>query len=277
MTNIRKDCLLDELNWNLSAGADEVIAEDPCDYFAVSTAKAAKEALLPTSAPAPAAFTAATPAAPATAVAAPATAATAAASDLKTISTLAELKEEMLSFKGCGLKTTATNTVFADGVPTAPVMIIGEAPGADEDRIGLPFVGKSGMLLDKMLESIGLSRARNVYISNILPWRPPGNRAPTPAEVVACLPFIKRHIELVAPKILVFLGASAASALLGVTESVSRIRGKWFKYEGTPALVTFHPAYLLRTPLQKKSGWQDMLALEEKLAEETAKETKEEM
>ena len=267
MTNIRKDCLLDELNWNLSAGADEVIAEEPCDYFAVSAARPAKEALLPTSAPAPDAFTAAAPAAPATA----------AASDLKTISTLAELKEEMLSFKGCGLKTTATNTVFADGVPTAPVMIIGEAPGADEDRIGLPFVGKSGMLLDKMLESIGLSRARNVYISNILPWRPPGNRAPTPAEVVACLPFIKRHIELVAPKILVFLGASAASALLGVTESVSRIRGKWFKYEGTPALVTFHPAYLLRTPLQKKSGWQDMLALEEKLAEETAKETKKEM
>jgi len=261
MTSIRQDCLQDELSWNLSAGADEIIAETPCDYFTESTEKLSKSSPLPTPVPSPP-----------TASARPAAAADA---PLKTVSTLSELRETMLSFKGCGLKTTATNTVFADGVPTAPVMIIGEAPGADEDRIGLPFVGKSGMLLDKMLESIDLSRARNVYISNILPWRPPGNRAPTPAEVVACLPFIKRHIELVAPKILVFLGASAASALLGVTESISRIRGKWFKYEGTPALVTFHPAYLLRTPLQKKYGWQDMLTLKEKLAEETAKETKE--
>jgi len=263
MTSITQDCLQDELSWNLSAGVDEIIAETPCDYFAESAEKLSKDVPLPSPIPAPA------PTRPASVAAA------AAAAPLKTVSTLSELRDTMLSFKGCGLKTTATNTVFADGVPTAPVMIIGEAPGADEDRIGLPFVGKSGMLLDKMLESIGLSRAKNVYISNILPWRPPGNRAPTPAEVVACLPFIKRHIELVAPKILVFLGASAASALLGVTESISRIRGKWFKYEGTPALVTFHPAYLLRTPLQKKYGWQDMLTLEEKLAEETAKETKE--
>ncbi len=267
MTNIKQDCLSDELSWNLCSGADEVIAETPCDYFAVSTEQLSKDTSLKTPA---------TAAAPSPVRSAASYTSAAPTASLKTISTLSELRDSMLSFKGCSLKTTATNTVFADGVPTAPVMIIGEAPGADEDRIGLPFVGKSGMLLDKMLESIGLSRAKNVYISNILPWRPPGNRAPTPAEVVACLPFIKRHIELVAPKILVFLGASAASALLGITESISRIRGKWFKYEGTPALVTFHPAYLLRTPLQKKYGWQDMLTLEEKLAEETAKETKEE-
>ena len=274
MTNIKLDLLQDELSWNLSSGADEVIAETPCDYFAESAEKLPKEAAplrAPTPSPLPARTATISPAFAASA----ASASAAAAAPLKTVSTLSELRDTMLSFKGCGLKTTATNTVFADGVPTAPVMIIGEAPGADEDRIGLPFVGKSGMLLDKMLESIDLSRAKNVYISNILPWRPPGNRTPTPAEVVACLPFIKRHIELVAPKILVFLGASAASALLGITESISRIRGKWFKYEGTPALVTFHPAYLLRTPLQKKYGWQDMLALKEKLAEETAKETKE--
>lgn len=184
---------------------------------------------------------------------------------------LEELQKALNAFEGCPLKKTAKNTVFGQGNPHAEVMLIGEAPGADEDRIGLPFVGLSGQLLDKQLNAIGLSRQTNVYISNIIPWRPPGNRSPSDTEISLCLPFIKRHIELVNPKILITLGGIAFTALLGKGETISKARGIWHSYqtEGLVApidvLPTFHPAFLLRTPAQKKATWHDFLMVQEKL------------
>ena len=186
--------------------------------------------------------------------------------------TLEELRASLAAFDGCALKRTATNLVFADGNPEADVMIVGEAPGADEDRLGLPFVGVSGKLLDRMLSFIGLDRS-SVYITNVLPWRPPGNRKPTQAEVAACLPFTKRHIELAKPKILVLTGGAAASTLLETTQTISRIRGRWHSYsspglqQSIDALPTYHPAYLLRTPGQKRQAWRDFLSIKIKLLE----------
>ncbi len=178
--------------------------------------------------------------------------------------TLDELRAELLAFEGCTLKATATQLVFADGNPEADIMIVGEAPGADEDRIGRPFVGRAGQLLDKMLAAIGLDR-RHVYIANVVPWRPPGNRTPTPIETSACLPFMRRQIELVHPKILVCLGAAATQTLLGTREGIMRIRGRWHEYdmegEKIPAIVMLHPAYLLRQPSHKKFAWQDLREL----------------
>lgn len=185
--------------------------------------------------------------------------------------TLAELEAAIRAFDGCPLKRTAMNTVFADGNPKARVMLVGEAPGEDEDRQGLPFVGVSGKLLDQMLKAVGLDRT-SVYISNILPWRPPGNRSPTPGETATCLPFIRRHIALAAPEILVFLGGTAAKTLLNTTQGVTRLRGRWIDCpldgEGKiiPALPMLHPAYLLRNPASKKEAWRDMLLLAERLA-----------
>jgi uracil-DNA glycosylase family 4 len=178
--------------------------------------------------------------------------------------TLEELRAELLAFEGCGLKATATQLVFADGNPEADIMIVGEAPGADEDRLGRPFVGRAGQLLDKMLAAIGLDR-RHVYIANVVPWRPPGNRTPTPIETSACLPFMRRQIELVDPKILVCLGAAATQTLLGVKEGIMRIRGRWHEYDMAglkiPAIAMLHPAYLLRQPSHKKFAWQDLREL----------------
>jgi uracil-DNA glycosylase len=178
--------------------------------------------------------------------------------------TLEELRAQLLAFEGCALKATATQLVFADGNPNADIMIVGEAPGADEDRQGLPFVGRAGQLLDKMLGAISLDR-RHVYIANVVPWRPPGNRTPTPLETSICLPFMRRQIELVRPKILVCLGAAATQTLLGVKEGIMRIRGRWYDYDmaGTniPAIAMLHPAYLLRQPSHKKFAWQDLREL----------------
>ena len=178
--------------------------------------------------------------------------------------TLEELKDALARFEGCALKATAKSLVFADGNPNGRVMIVGEAPGADEDRIGLPFVGRSGQLLDRMLAAIGLSRKDDVYIANLLPWRPPGNRTPTPQEVAICLPFIQRQIQLADPDILLCIGGPSAQGLLGLS-GILASRGKWQEYEtGTrriPAMATLHPAYLLRQPLQKRLAWRDMRAL----------------
>ncbi|PNG26086.1 uracil-DNA glycosylase [Methylocella silvestris] len=178
--------------------------------------------------------------------------------------TLEELRAELLAFEGCGLKTTATQLVFGDGEAGAKIMFVGEAPGADEDRQGVPFVGRAGQLLNRMLAAIGLDR-RDVYISNVVPWRPPGNRTPTMIETAACLPFTRRQIELVGPKILVCLGLPSAQTLLGAKDSMTRIRGRWLTYDcgGTPirAIALFHPAYLLRQPGQKKLAWQDLRML----------------
>ena len=187
------------------------------------------------------------------------------------VQNLEELKQIVESFGGCSLKFSANSTVFGYGNHNAEVMFVGEAPGADEDRIGKPFVGRSGQLLDKMLAAINLHRD-DCYISNILPWRPPGNRTPTDGEVAVCLPFLRRQIELVNPKILFLLGASAANALLENNDSISGLRGKILEYKTDmgkiiPTLASYHPAYLLRSPAQKAKAWSDLLRLRRKLNE----------
>jgi uracil-DNA glycosylase family 4 len=180
------------------------------------------------------------------------------------------LRAMLERFEGCGLRLTAKRLVFADGNPQARVMFVGEAPGREEDIEGLPFVGRSGQLLDRMMAAIGLDRT-TAYIANIIPWRPPGNRTPTPQESQICLPFIKRQIELADPDILVCLGGPSAAALLGTTEGIRKSRGRWRVYHtGTReirAIATFHPAYLLRTPLEKRFAWRDFQAIRAALAE----------
>jgi uracil-DNA glycosylase len=179
--------------------------------------------------------------------------------------TLDDLKAAMEAFEGCALKQTAQRLCFADGNINARIMLVGEAPGADEDRAGLPFVGRSGQLLDRMLAAIGLDRTNDVYIANTVPWRPPGNRTPSQLETAICQPFIARQIELKAPDLLVCLGGPSAQSLLGIRDGILKARGRWFSYVSggreIPALATLHPAYLLRQPLQKRQAWQDMKAL----------------
>lgn len=185
-------------------------------------------------------------------------------------SSLTELRDVLAAFEGCALKKTAKNLVFADGSPGGPLMIIGEAPGGEEDRQGVPFVGPAGKLLDLMLKSIGLDRDQ-ARVTNILPWRPPGNRSPTDAEIAACLPFVKRHIELVAPKILILVGGTAAKTLLEKTQGITRLRGHWYTYESAgldtsiDTRAILHPAYLLRSPAQKRETWLDLLEIKHRL------------
>jgi DNA polymerase len=189
------------------------------------------------------------------------------ASELATAAqTVAELKAALAAFDGCSLRDTATNLVFADGNPAADLMLIGEGPGAEEDRSGKPFVGPSGQLLDRMLASIGLNREKYL-ITNLIPWRPPGNRNPTDNEVMLCLPFLHRHIALTKPRHIVLLGGQASQALLGSGLGISRLRGRWHaaKVPGLdqplPALPLLHPAYLLRRPGAKREAWADLLLL----------------
>ncbi len=182
---------------------------------------------------------------------------------------LGELEEALAGFDGCTLKATAKQLCFADGNPNARLMLIGEAPGAEEDRLGKPFVGPSGRLLDRILAEIGIDRA-TAWITNVIFWRPPGNRAPTTGEIAVCQPFLERQIELLAPRIILFVGGIAAKALLGRAEGVTKLRGRPFTYTSTdgreiPCLVTFHPAYLLRQPLNKRFVWRDMLQLRARL------------
>lgn len=186
-------------------------------------------------------------------------------------SSLEQLQEIVEKFEGCALKFNAKNTVFGAGNEQAKVMIIGEAPGADEDRIGKPFVGRSGHLLEKMLNAIGLKR-EEVYITNVLPWRPPGNRTPTDGEVAVCLPFLKKQIDIIKPQIILLLGGSAANALLDNNEPISKLRGRWLEYVGLDknkiaALASFHPAFLLRNSAQKAKAWVDFLRVQKKLKE----------
>jgi uracil-DNA glycosylase family 4 len=178
--------------------------------------------------------------------------------------TLEVLRALLENFDGCALKSTATRLVFADGNPQARIMFVGEAPGREEDIEGLPFVGRSGKLLDRMISAIGLDRS-SAYIANVIPWRPPGNRTPTPQETQLCLPFIQRQIELVNPDVLVTLGNPSTQTLLSTREGIMKTRGRWFEYDtGTRvirALATFHPAYLLRSPSYKRLAWQDLRAI----------------
>lgn len=253
------------------AGVDALVQETPVDRFA---GEEAPRAAAPTREPAtrqPSARGAApVPQAAQTAPAAPEEAAMSARELARGASTLDELKEILRNFDGCALKQTATQLVFADGNPQARVMFVGEAPGRDEDIEGLPFVGRSGKLLDRMLAAIGLDRT-SVYIANIIPWRPPGNRTPTPQESAICLPFILRQIELAGPQIVVCLGGPSAQTLLGVKDGITKIRGRWLSFNAgsreVRAMPTFHPAFLLRSPLQKRLAWRDFLAIKKALGE----------
>jgi DNA polymerase len=266
---------LQALNLQLGFGVDEAIGDTPVDRYTLSAADTATLAATPdTKRPEKGNESRTAVQQPPRSSPGSGDAALESTSAADSAQTLEELRTTLAAFEGCALKRTATNLVFADGNPAASVMIIGEAPGADEDRLGLPFVGVSGKLLDRMLGFIDLDRT-SAYITNVLPWRPPGNRKPTQAEVAVCLPFIKRHVELANPKILVLAGGAAASTLLDTSQGISRIRGRWHNYSSPglthpiSALPTFHPAYLLRTPGQKRFAWRDMLALKLKLLEFT--------
>ena len=262
------------LRWYVEMGADEAIGAEPVNRFAPSPAAAPPPPPPPLHPPAAHAIAAAPPRALAESLAEAAQSARRLAAGAETVSALAAL---VAGFEGCGLKRTATNTVFADGNPAAPVMIIGEAPGADEDRIGRPFVGRAGQLLDRMLSAIGLDR-QSVLITNIVYWRPPGNRTPTTSEIASCLPFVLRHISLVRPKLLVLAGATAAGALLPGGQGITRLRGRWFDLEipglvePVPTLPMFHPSFLLRAPERKREAWRDLLALRARLDQVLRKE-----
>jgi len=272
------ETLADILAFHLEAGVDVALGEEPVDRFSESAAeKAAPRARAAAPQPAADRPSPARPAPPPARVELPAPdlvtpdqAASEAREAATTAPTLEALQALLESFEGCSLKHTATRLVFADGNPQARVMLVGEAPGRDEDIEGKPFVGRSGKLLDRMLGAIGIDRT-SAYIANVVPWRPPGNRTPTPQETAICLPFIRRQIELANPDILVCLGGPSAQTLLGIKDGITKARGRWMDYHtGTrviPALATFHPAYLLRTPLGKRMAWRDMLAVQQKLAE----------
>ncbi len=273
--------LISALTWHIDAGADEVLQDTPNDRTAGLAAFLKPENTIETK-------EAGTPKTIASRIEMiePLTgtgeAMAEATKRAAACQTLEELREAILTFDGLAIKKTAMNMVFSDGNPKARVMLVGEAPGADEDKQGKPFVGVSGQLLDRILASIGLSRTEEdpqkaVYISNILNWRPPGNRTPAPSEIDLSLPFIERHIALVKPDILILCGGVSAKGLLGSSESISKLRGKFHDYKPLtagisddtlvlPAIATYHPAYLLRTPSQKKLVWADMLMLREKLS-----------
>ncbi len=263
------------LRWLVEAGADEAIGETPLDRFAalpppppvaVPAAKAQTRAAAQLAPPPVAA--APTLAAPQPAAQAELAARAAAAA----AQSLAELQAAVAAFEGCALKATATSLVFADGNPAAPLMLMGDAPRADDDRAGTPFAGEVGVLLDRMLAAIGLAR-RDVYIANTIPWRPPADRPPTAAEIAACLPFARRHIALARPKVLVLFGDLAARSLLASAEGIIKLRGRWKSYEDPalpapiPVLATYHPWYLLKQPLQKRDSWNDLLSIKQKIAE----------
>jgi len=262
----------------VDSGADAVIGETPVDRVAETPAPASSrpENTEPRSGEKPVHIsrtnmlpTAQAKTAPQTTPpASPETAIMAAREAARSATSLEALQSLLAAFEGCALRATATQLVFADGNPQSRVMLVGEAPGYDEDVIGRPFVGRSGKLLDLMLAAIGLDR-KSAYIANVVPWRPPGNRTPTPQETAICLPFIRRQIELADPDILVCLGGPAMQTLLEIKEGITRSRGRWFPYDTGSreirALATFHPAFLLRSPLQKRFAWRDFLALKKAL------------
>jgi DNA polymerase len=260
----------DILSFYLEAGVDALLGEEPVDRMADEAPPPA--ASLPSPPPTTARDEPARiyfQSKPASAPAAPEAAVMAAREAAKSAASLEDLRALLEKFEGCSLRNTATQLAFADGNPQSRVMFVGEAPGYEEDISGCPFVGRSGKLLDQMLTAIGLDRT-TAYIANVVPWRPPGNRTPTPQETSICLPFIRRQIELANPDILVCLGGPSAQTLLGIKEGITRSRGRWFPYDtGTReirALPTFHPAFLLRSPLQKRLAWRDFLAIKKALA-----------
>jgi uracil-DNA glycosylase family 4 len=254
------------LAFYLEAGVDCALGEVPVNRLADPDVVPAPRTVAPPAPPRPP-----TPPPPTAAIAAraetivaPEAAINSAREAARTAPTLEALRQLLENFDGCALKHTATRLVFSDGNPQARVMFVGEAPGRDEDIEGLPFVGRSGKLLDRMISAIGLDRSK-AYIANVIPWRPPGNRTPTPQETQICLPFIQRQIELVNPDVLVTLGNPSTQTLLQTREGIMRTRGKWFDYDtgsrSIRAIATFHPAYLLRSPSYKRMSWQDLRAI----------------
>ncbi len=262
----------DLLVFYAEAGVDAALGETAKDYLSQAPEPAA--APEPERADAPARRLAGSPptqpAAPAVAAPPAAEAAMLSAREAADrAGSLQELRAILQDFNGCALKMSATQLVFADGNPQARVMFVGEAPGREEDLRGLPFVGKSGKLLDRMMAAIGLDRT-SAYIANIVPWRPPGNRTPTPVETQTCLPFLLRQMELVGPEVVVTLGNPSTQTLLQTSEGITRTRGRWFPFKAGAREVrlmpTFHPAFLLRSPLQKRLAWRDFLAIRKALA-----------
>jgi uracil-DNA glycosylase family 4 len=266
---------LAHLAWQVELGADEAILDAPVNRFeTVEKAEnpapsAIAQALQAQKPAAPAAPVARAPDKTAAAAAAVAQAEALAAS----ATTLSELQAALAGFEGCELRHGARNLVFSDGNPAARVMIVGEAPGRDEDIQGKPFVGRAGQLLDAMLGAIGLSRTAgdagsSVYITNMLPWRPPQNRDPTPEEISMLQPFVRRHVELADPEVLILMGNSACFGLMG-KRGITRLRGNWEDVSGRPAMPMFHPAYLLRNPVAKREAWADLLSLKARLGRDT--------
>ena len=267
------------MEWYVEAGVDILLEDNPIDRFSETPPSPRRKATTSTnqSAPSPAqrlAQKAENAPRPAPVVKQQTTMPDGATVELAKsiaakVTSLEALKEAMASFEGCNLKRTAKSLVFADGNPEAKIMLIGEAPGRDEDIQGLPFVGRAGQLLDKQLAAIGLDRTM-VYITNVIPWRPPGNRTPTPQETEICRPFIERHIELINPDVILMLGGSSAKTLLNTSDGIMKLRGKWAEVKtdkvSVKALPTLHPAYLLRQPLHKKLVWQDLLSLKQHIA-----------
>jgi DNA polymerase len=279
MTTARDQAARELLAFYREAGIDALLEETPLDRFAGEGATTAPAPRTDSARPPPERRAGATGGAlsarerevvsrPALALP-PEAAVMAAREAAKSAATLAQLRAMLERFEGCALRTTATQLVFADGNPQARVMFVGEAPGRDEDIEGLPFVGRSGKLLDRMMAAIGLDRS-SAYIANVVPWRPPGNRTPTPQESAVCLPFTLRQIELADPDILVCLGSPSTQTLLNSKDGILKTRGRWLPfYTGTReirAIATLHPAYLLRQPVQKRFAWRDFLAIKKALA-----------
>ena len=242
------------LQWQVELGADEACLDAPVNRYET-----------PKAAPKPKATVEVAPVRAAPEVDAVAVARAAAAG----AKTLDDLRAAMAAFEHCDLKRGARNLVFSDGNPAARVMLIGEAPGRDEDRIGKPFVGKAGQLLDRMFEAIDMGRAapisaQSIYITNVMPWRPPQNRDPEPGEIAMLKPFLERHVEIVAPEVIVLMGNISCQAVLG-RKGITRLRGHWQEAFGKPVLPMFHPAYLLRQPAAKREAWADLLSLRAKL------------
>ena len=274
MTPERANAARELLAFYLEAGVDALVGEEPIDRLSAAQVSAAQVESPAIAAPegrrAPPELRPAPPrSAPDTAPAAPEIAVMAAREAARNAASLLALREILSGFEGCALRTTAKQLVFADGNPQGRVMFVGEAPGREEDLEGLPFVGRSGKLLDLMLAAIGLDRT-SVYIANIVPWRPPGNRTPTPQESAICLPFTLRQIELVDPDVLVCLGNPSSQTLLATKEGITKSRGRWFPFHtgrrDIRAMPTYHPAFLLRSPLQKRLAWRDFLAIKKELA-----------
>lgn len=252
------------LKWQIDMGVDETIDSEPLSLEKISAQKTPAKAIIQTEKKEPMKTATRT---------SPLEAEKSARMIADKCKTLSELHEALKTFDEIAIKKTATNTVFSDGNPEAKIMFIGEAPGANEDIEGIPFCGASGKLMDELLKWAGFERKKNIYISNTIFWRPPGNRRPTPEELAICKPFVEKHIALINPSILVLVGGTATFSLLNTNTGISKLRGQYHEYKNDylkssiPAIALFHPSYLLRQPSQKKTFWFDILSMKKHLSD----------